>query len=358
MSDKIELTSTIFWEVSFMSNQDDFNKPLTKEEIDCFMANFAKYQTKENIGRDLKPIDLERIRYFAEHDDGKPFYMINLIKENKEVVYPDDWTGQRATSMLEAKKLYGMACLPFLQEKGSDSIFGVTFTSPAALNETNSDNDWDQFYLVRYKSRRVFLELVSSEFYSKAIVHKYACDKNTVLIPVTESEVLDYKNDELFKSQLKPISKEEADTYIKNIKKNLDSNQDALDRFRYFAEHDDGKPFFMVNLVKARKQVKYPDNWSGERAKNILESKKFYALGCQPIKHLAGTTFVVNVSFTSPEVFNDSNYSYDFDQFYIVGYKSRRAFFDLLSHEVYANAYIHKNAGDEYTVLIPVNFPA
>lgn len=333
------------------------NKPLTKEEIDAYMADFAKYQTKENLGRDIKPIDHERIRYFAEHDDGKPFFMINLIKENKEVVYPADWTGPRATSILEAKKLYGMACLPFLKEKGSDSIFGVTFTSPPALNETKNPHDWDQFYLVKYQSRKVFLELVSSEFYSKAIVHKYACDKNTVLIPVTESEVVDYKNHELFKSQLDPITKEEAETYLSNIKKNLDSNQEALDRFRYFAEHDDGKPFFMVNLVKARKEVKYPENWTGEKASNILESKKLYALGCEPIKHLAGTTFVVNVSFTSPTVFNDSEEEHDFDQFYVVGYKSRRAFFDLLSHEVYAKAYVHKNAGDEYTVLIPVAFP-
>lgn len=340
-----------------MSNQDNINKPLTKEEIDSFMADFLKYQIKENIGRDIKPVDHERIRYFTEHDDGKPFYMINLIKENKEVVYPDDWTGQRAASILEAKKLYGMACLPFLQENGSDSIFGVTFTQPAALNQTDIPHDWNQFYLVKYKSRKVFLELVSSEFYSKAIVHKYACDKNTVLIPVTQSEILDYKNEELFKSKLDPISKEEANTYINNIKNNLNSNQQELDRFKFFAENDDGKPFFMLNLVKARKEVKYPDDWKGQRASNILESKKLYALGCQPIKHLAGTTFVVNVSFTSPEVFNDSEYSYDFDQFYIVGYKSRRAFFDLLSHEVYANAYVHKNAGDEYTVLVPVNFP-
>jgi hypothetical protein len=170
------------------------NKPLTKEEIESYIANLKKYQTKENIGKDLDPKTVERIRYFAEHDDGKPIFMVNLVKENQEVNYPNGWTGPRAKTVLEAKKLYSAACLPFLQQHGSSSVFGVTFTYPAAYNNSDNPEDWDQFYLVRYASRKVFLELISSEFYAKAIVHKNAGDKNTVLIPVSIIDVADYKN--------------------------------------------------------------------------------------------------------------------------------------------------------------------
>lgn len=334
------------------------NKPITKEEIDVYMANYEKNQTKENTGKDFDPIVAERIRSFAEEDDGNPFFMVNLIKERKELKYPDNWTGPRASSIIEAKKMYSAACLPFLHEMGSESVFGVTFPSPAVLNETENPEDWDQFYLVKYQSKKVFLELISSEFYSKAIVHKNACDENTVLIPAEIGKVIDYKNHKLFEGQGKALSREEIESYLNKIEENLRSDRQTLERFRVFAEQDDGKPFFMINLVKQRETLVYPLHWSGPRATTIDESKKLYTQGCQPIKHLTGgLVMVLGVSSTSEAVFNNSDYEEDFDQFYVVGYGSRREFLELLSNEVYAKAFVHKKAGDKYTVLIPVAIP-
>lgn len=154
------------------------NKIITKKEIDICLANYKKNHTKENTGKEFDPKVVKRIRRFAEQDYGNSLYLVNLIKERKELKYPDNWMGPIATSIIDVKKMYSAACLPFLHEMGSESVFGVTFPSLAVLNETENPEDWDQFYLVKYKSRKVFLELISSEFYSIAIVHKNACDEN------------------------------------------------------------------------------------------------------------------------------------------------------------------------------------
>ncbi len=231
------------------------------------------------------------------------------------------------------------------------------YISCTAYNNSDNPEDWDQFYLVRYASRKVFLELISSEFYAKAIVHKNAGDKNTVLIPVSIIDVADYKNNDLYKSNEKPLSKEEIEYFIRRLETNLTKNTKTIQDFKYFMEHDDGKPIFMVNLVKERAALEYPPNWPGPKAKDFLEAKQMYTDACDPLMSKIGLDFVVDVTTAYPSAYNDSNYEEDFDQFYIVGYKSRRAYFEFLSSEEYAKAFIHKYAGDQYTVLLPVGVP-
>lgn len=54
---------------------------------------------------------------------------------------------------------------------------------------------------------------------------------------------------------------------------------------------------------------------------------------------------VAGVSSAFTVVFNNSEYEEDFDPFYVVRYESRRAFFQLISNEVYAKAHVHKKRG-------------
>ena len=116
--------------------------------------------------------------------------MINLIQEYDEPKYPENWQGEKAETVLDAKMLYSKACYPIMMNTGSYSLFGVTFTGPAVVNTGGDFEDWDQFYLISYPNRRAFMELLVNDAYANAIVHKYAGDKETVLIPVTAGEVV------------------------------------------------------------------------------------------------------------------------------------------------------------------------
>lgn len=58
----------------------------------------------------------------------------------------------------------------------------------------------------------------------------------------------------------KPLSREEIESYLIKIEGNLRSDRLILERFRVFAEQDDGKPFLMINLVKQKEVVEYPQS--------------------------------------------------------------------------------------------------
>jgi hypothetical protein len=348
-----------------MSNLKENYKPITKEEIDVYIANIQKYQTKENTGREFGPKLINQVRHFAQYDDGKPFFMLNFIKENKNVYYPDNWTGKRAATIEEAKKLYTQAVLSFLKDKSSSPVIGIAQASPPANNDSKNPEIWDHFLIVRYESRRTFLDMLSSEYYSKAIVHKHACDKNTVLIPVTEApiseKIKNCKNDNIDK----PITKEETEAYIANIKKynikentGRDLDPKVVDLLRYFAEHDDGKPFFMINLIKERDKIEYPVDWIGPKGNDHLQVKKLYTDACLSLlmQKGANTSFsVFGTCLAFPSAYNDTEFEEDWDQFYLVRYDNRKAFLDMVSSEAYAKGSVHKHAGDKYTVTIPVS---
>jgi len=177
-------------EISLPVNISNLGEPMTKDEIEYYLAKIEANLTLERTGYELSPDSLKRFRQFAEADDGKPFFMINLIQEYDEPKYPENWQGEKAETVLDAKMLYSKACYPIMMNTGSYSLFGVTFTGPAVVNTGGDFEDWDQFYLISYPNRRAFMELLVNDAYANAIVHKYAGDKETVLIPVTAGEVV------------------------------------------------------------------------------------------------------------------------------------------------------------------------
>ena len=164
-------------------------EPLTQAEVDHYLAKIEQNLTEERTGRAPEPSSFERIRAFAEADDGKAFYMINLVRENDTPQYPDWWMGQRAETVLEAKKLYSAACAPKMAAAGSSSLTGVTLAGDAVLTDDEDMEPWDQFYLISYPNRKAFLQLLASDEYADAVIHKYAGDKDTQLIPVSYAQI-------------------------------------------------------------------------------------------------------------------------------------------------------------------------
>lgn len=328
-------------------------EPLTPEEVDYYMAKIKANLTLERTG--YPPENLADIEKFARTDDGKPFNMINLIKERKEVQYPAGWKGKRADLVIEAKHMYSRACYPLMVKSGTKSMLGIANPGPAVVYSGATPEKWDQFYLIAYPHRKAFMELLSSDAYADAIVHKYAGDQETLLIPVTAG----INNFQKPFPDVQPMTAAEVESYMKRFLGNLTIERtghpaENVEDIRKFALSDDGKPFFMINLIREHKDVQYPASWKGERAEFVLEAKMMYSRACYPIMVKSGAYSTIGVNFAYPAVVYKGATPEKWDQFYLIGYPSRRAFMELLVTEAYANAIVHKYAGDKDTLLIPV----
>jgi len=122
------------------------------------------------------------MRSFMEEDDGKPIIMINVIKTND---IPKTVNGKTFSSSEEALADYTNFVGPFLIKRGSYPIFNGTslMDAPEVWGIENA-REWTMGSLVRYKSRRVMLELSTSPEFRNFHDSKVAGIEKTFAFPV------------------------------------------------------------------------------------------------------------------------------------------------------------------------------
>ena len=133
-----------------------FTRPLSTQEIE-------KYT--EILQQDYSDTEFQQMRSFMEEDDGKPIIMINVIKTND---IPKTGNGKTFSSAEEALADYEGFVGPFLIKRGSYPIINGTslMDAPEVWGIENA-REWTTGSLVRYKSRRVMLELSTNPAFRK-----------------------------------------------------------------------------------------------------------------------------------------------------------------------------------------------
>lgn len=148
--------------------------PVTLEEV---QATFAGMEANRGEGADPAEI----AAFFAD-DDGQPFYMLNIIDFAEFASY-DDGIVREAGSATDANQRYAMALMPMLFSRGSYPI-AITRRIGTMVNTLGDQFDgFQQVAVVRYRSRRDFLEMVSSDAFLAAVPHKWAALNGTVAAP-------------------------------------------------------------------------------------------------------------------------------------------------------------------------------
>jgi len=112
------------------------------------------------------------LRKFVETDDGQEFVMINLNLYRDEPSYADgreavgsaQETEEEYTSRI-APRLFARACHPLLMVEPAAHIGGIG---------DFERQDWSRVTLVRYRSRRDFVEFVLEQDYAQDVDHKWA----------------------------------------------------------------------------------------------------------------------------------------------------------------------------------------
>ncbi len=163
-----------------------FSQPLSEDEVDAYldkMAQGGKHETP------LQDKELANARAFFLADDGKPFYMVNLMQYRETAVYPHDIHPEVKTGR-EANALYSKAVVKELLKRGSYPVFLSQKT--ADLFSAGEGTDvFEEVGIVRYRSRRDMLEMAASPSFQAAEPHKWASMEKTVVVPTRKILLLD-----------------------------------------------------------------------------------------------------------------------------------------------------------------------
>jgi hypothetical protein len=134
--------------------------PLRAQEIAQFLSRVEGLP----FSQDERPELLRRVRAWLESDDGKPFYMLNLMRyypELRRLPNAPDFEG----TPQESNARYEAAAKSMLLKIGGYPLYAGTPQGKNILAHDPALDDWSRLLLVRYPSRRAFTKLLANPRY-------------------------------------------------------------------------------------------------------------------------------------------------------------------------------------------------
>ncbi len=116
--------------------------------------------------------------------EDRPVVMINLLRYREHAAYPPGSEAGPCTGR-EAYGRYGQAAIGFITALGGQVIWQG---SPKAVLIGAPGEQWHKALLVRYPSKRAFLEMVGNPAYQAITVHRTAALEDSRLIATVPAE--------------------------------------------------------------------------------------------------------------------------------------------------------------------------
>jgi hypothetical protein len=158
-------------------------QPLTRAEIDAHMATLAA------SGIDATPEQLATLRAFLEADDGREFFMLNLVRINQgPVVAPGATEASDARAVLDGYTRHFMPAL--FRRAGHPAFFGRAAGGYVEQWNVAPDPGWSFGAAIRYRSRRDMIELVVDPRFANAHEFKAAAIATTFAFPTSPGFVM------------------------------------------------------------------------------------------------------------------------------------------------------------------------
>jgi len=117
-----------------------------------------------------EPTDMQ-LREIVEADQEFSFDMINLIKYRPTAIYESAVDNAIGRSGREAYQEYGMVAFPKIIGMDGSLVYKGTCEHQIVGDESQN---YDDLIIVRYPSRRAYLEMFNSVEYQQAIKHRIA----------------------------------------------------------------------------------------------------------------------------------------------------------------------------------------
>jgi len=157
-----------FWYVGFQT-------PVSLKEIDHYMNKFAQYETD--------PAITDQFRRFLEKDTGKSFVMINNIKTFARPKLIEG-IADNATSFDVLKAYSKPFASLILQRAGHPILQGKAAMKTVDSWGTEGADEWTYAGLVRYRSRRDLMEIITNPLFHEKHEFKYAALEKSIAYPI------------------------------------------------------------------------------------------------------------------------------------------------------------------------------
>lgn len=156
---------------------------ITAAEADAYLSTLA--------ARPLPPAARDELllsaRRFMADDDGQPVYMLNLMRYHPTLQRAADSPAFDGTPR-EANARYESLAMPLLFRHGGQPLYGGEASGDNLLTQDAALNHWSRVLVIRYPSRRAFMDLVTDPAYAPIVPYKLMA-LQVVLTP-TASEVV------------------------------------------------------------------------------------------------------------------------------------------------------------------------
>lgn len=179
------LMATILSVAFLLWHQPWFSKPLTPAEVD------AAFAVSIDRAAALPESEKVKLRSFFSSDDGRPFYNVNLTLNRKEAIYPDGIQRPGIRTGTDAADAYARVVIPQLLQRGSYPVFISSKISNLLEDGAPGADFFQHIAIVRYRSRRDMLNMISNPDYMAGAPHKFASLAKNVAVPATGFVPLD-----------------------------------------------------------------------------------------------------------------------------------------------------------------------
>jgi hypothetical protein len=158
-------------------------RPLTPAEIEAHLATVA------GSGIDPTPEQIATLRKFLEADDGREFFMLNLVQiKPGPVTPPGGGEPSDARTVMEGYTRHFMPAL--FRRAGHPAFFGRAAASYLEQWNVPPDPGWTFGAAIRYRSRRDMIELVVDPRFANAHAFKEAAIASTYAFPTAPAFVM------------------------------------------------------------------------------------------------------------------------------------------------------------------------
>ena len=161
--------------VAFLWWYGGHGKPLRTDEIDSYLRRLAE-RNQDAQGQAL----LQGVRDLVADDDGREFVMQNLVRYRPRAVYPPGHA--YGDDPRAADRRYARAILWPLLRRACVLVF-VARRSGRFIDLPGAP-DWHYVAMVRYRSRRDFLDFALEIERGDIVMHKWAAIATTHVFPV------------------------------------------------------------------------------------------------------------------------------------------------------------------------------
>lgn len=135
----------------------------------------------------LDPLPEQVKAFLANHPDGEPVYMLNLLKFKTRATYHDG----EDISGAEAYGRYGKAFGKMVASKNIDGAHSVFGGQVGSWLIGQGEGEWDAVAIFRYPDAKTMFATVSSDDYRKIHKHRKAGLEGQLLIACKDASVFE-----------------------------------------------------------------------------------------------------------------------------------------------------------------------